>query len=249
MIAEEFNIAPSILATILTAKEKYKSHYFGGEERERKKAKTDNCQAEVTLEESPKEETGEQKETEPTEDHEEDEAMDERQTQGQHGGKEWEAGVEMNGERATGDDESREGGKTGEKRQHEDTEHLQDTGKGQRESEFAEMTEEEREETKASKPQELLSKEDLFRIFRLELSGVKTIDDITGIAVGYQAMIKSYPVTVRSNIENVTVDTDASFWLSDDAPPFLPVRIYGDGNCLPRCASLMAYGTRDHYDG
>ena len=53
-------------------------------------------------------------------------------------------------------------------RQHEDTEHLQDIGKGQRESGFAEMTEEEREETKASKPQELLSKEDLFRILQLE---------------------------------------------------------------------------------
>ena len=32
IIAEEFNIAPSPLATILTAKEKYKSHYFGGED-------------------------------------------------------------------------------------------------------------------------------------------------------------------------------------------------------------------------
>ena len=31
IIAEEFNIAPSTLAAILTAKEKYKSHYFGGE--------------------------------------------------------------------------------------------------------------------------------------------------------------------------------------------------------------------------
>ena len=80
-------------------------------------------------------------------------------------------------------------------RQHKDKEHLQDIGKGQRESGFAEMTEEEREETKASKPQELLSKEDLFRILRLELSGAKTIDDITGIAVGCQAAIDSYPVT------------------------------------------------------
>ena len=56
--------------------------------------------------------------------------MDERQTQGQHGGKEWEAGEEAEGERATGDEESREGGKTGEERQHEDTGHLQDIGKG-----------------------------------------------------------------------------------------------------------------------
>ena len=56
--------------------------------------------------------------------------MDERQTQGQHGGEEWEAGVEAEGERATGDEESREGGKTGEERQHKDTEHLQDIGKG-----------------------------------------------------------------------------------------------------------------------
>ena len=111
------------------------------------------------------------------------------------------------------------------------------------------MTEEEREETKACKPQELLSKEDLFRILRLELSGAKTIDDNTGIDVGYQAAIESYPVTVHSNIENITVDTDAASWLPDDAPPFLLVRIYnGDGNCLPRCASLMAYGMQDHHD-
>ena len=91
------------------------------------------------------------------------------------------------------------------------------------------MTEEERGETKASKPQELISK-DLFRILRLELSGATTIYDITGIAVGYQAAIENYPVTVRSNIENVTVDTDTAFWLPDESPSFLPVRIYRDGN-------------------
>ena len=61
-------------------------------------------------------------------------------------------------------------------------------------------------------------------------------------------VIESYPVTVRSNIENVTVDTYAAFWLPGDAPSFLPVRIYRDGNCLPRCASLMAYETQDHND-
>ena len=60
-------------------------------------------------------------------------------------------------------------------RQHEDTEHLQDIGKGQRESGFAEMTEEDREETKASKPLELLSREDLFQILWLEMSGAKTM--------------------------------------------------------------------------
>ena len=79
-------------------------------------------------------------------------------TEERSGKQEW---GEMEGERATGNEESREGGKTGEERQHEDTEHLQDIGKGQRESGFAEMTEEKREETKANQPQELLSKEDL----------------------------------------------------------------------------------------
>ena len=52
------------------------------------------------------------------------------------------------------------------------------------------MTEEEREETKTSKPQELLSNEDFFQILRLELSGAKTIDDITSIAASYQAAIE-----------------------------------------------------------
>ena len=80
------------------------------------------------------------------------------------------------------------------------------------------------------------------------MSGAKTIYDITGIAVGYQAAIESYLATVHSNIENVTVDTDEAFWLTDDVPPFLLVHIYGDGNCLPRCASLMVYGMQDHYN-
>ena len=105
------------------------------------------------------------------------------------------------------------------------------------------MIEEEKEETKASKPQELLSKEDLFRIFLLEMSGAKTTADITGIAACYHAAVESYPVTVHSNIEIVTVDTATASWLPDDPPPFLPVRIYGDGNCLPRCGSLRCLCT------
>ena len=80
------------------------------------------------------------------------------------------------------------------------------------------------------------------------MSGAKTIDDITGIAARYHAAIESYPVTVCSNIENVTVDTDAASWLPDGPPPFLPVRVYGDGNCLPRCGSLIAYEMQDHND-
>lgn len=33
-----------------------------------------------------------------------------------------------------------------------------------------------------------------------------------------------------------------------DAPRhMMPVEIYGDGNCLPRCASMIAYGVQDHF--
>lgn len=28
---------------------------------------------------------------------------------------------------------------------------------------------------------------------------------------------------------------------------YCPAKIYGDGNCLPRCASVLAYGVEDHY--
>ena len=28
---------------------------------------------------------------------------------------------------------------------------------------------------------------------------------------------------------------------------YCPVKIYGDGNCLPRCASVLAYGNESHF--
>ena len=37
-------------------------------------------------------------------------------------------------------------------------------------------------------------------------------------------------------------------WLPDDAPSLSPIQIFADGNCLPRCASVLAYEHENCHD-
>ena len=106
------------------------------------------------------------------------------------------------------------------------------------------------EEKKAKHTEGHLPRKDLFRMLRAELSRAKTAEDIAGLAFQYQEAIESYLVNVCTgfSFKNKAVNTDALAWLPDDAPAFSPIQIYGDGNCLPRCASVFAYGTQEHFD-
>ena len=45
----------------------------------------------------------------------------------------------------------------------------------------------------------------------------------------------------------VKLDTSSLDLYPDDVEPKIPVGIYGDGNCLPRCASSLAFGNEDEF--
>lgn len=56
------------------------------------------------------------------------------------------------------------------------------------------------------------------------------------------------PVTMRQLQANgLRVDAAAQDLYPSDGPYLTPISIYGDGNCLPRCGSLLAYGTEERH--
>ena len=44
-----------------------------------------------------------------------------------------------------------------------------------------------------------------------------------------------------------TTDVDAASVFPKDTPRLTPLAIAGDGNCLPRCASVLVYGDEEHH--
>ena len=45
-----------------------------------------------------------------------------------------------------------------------------------------------------------------------------------------------------------TTDVDAASVFPKDTPRLTPLAIAGDGNCLPRCASVLVYGDEEHHN-
>lgn len=99
----------------------------------------------------------------------------------------------------------------------------------------------------------LLSKDELFHILRMELKKPSiTFNDILLLALTYEDSMIKFPCHCEASgihrYGSSDVDKDSDFWFPDDTPYMTPIKIYGDGNCLPRCASVMAYGTEFHHD-
>ena len=68
------------------------------------------------------------------------------------------------------------------------------------------------------------------------------------VAAETHSLFAQTPITYKpylpekSNVHYVSLEL-----YPDDAPQRLPVQVRGDGNCLPRCGSLLAYGDEDHH--
>ena len=56
--------------------------------------------------------------------------------------------------------------------------------------------------------------------------------------------------TLSLEMANLKMDQYSFDLVSNDLPAstiLIPACIYGDGHCLPRCASVLAYGSQEHY--
>lgn len=73
--------------------------------------------------------------------------------------------------------------------------------------------------------------------------------DFKSLAVRVEKkMLEQYPVPFSSQkLKHYLTDQESEELLPDDAPGLVPVQIYGDGNCLPRCASLLATRVQEHH--
>jgi hypothetical protein len=62
-------------------------------------------------------------------------------------------------------------------------------------------------------------------------------------------MTNKWPVTCMEGLEasHYREDCHAADLYPSDAPRLIPIQIYGDGNCLPRSASLLACGSEDKH--
>lgn len=88
----------------------------------------------------------------------------------------------------------------------------------------------------------------LFAGLRRELDSLSSFAEIQDFSVAKQNGIDMYPLKLIDAIRSYVVDEDSVLWLPDELSSVTPIRIYGDGNCLGRCASVMAYGSQDWYD-
>ena len=71
---------------------------------------------------------------------------------------------------------------------------------------------------------------------------------ILTIADRYRTALTRHSVKVGCAPSKFTKDEDSAHWLPTDTPHVTPMQIYGDGNCLPRCASVMVYGHQECHD-
>ena len=46
----------------------------------------------------------------------------------------------------------------------------------------------------------------------------------------------------RMKVDEISLDL-----YPQDVPQLLPIDVYGDGNCLPRCGSVLAFGDEEHH--
>ncbi|XP_070178222.1 vertnin-like [Littorina saxatilis] len=78
------------------------------------------------------------------------------------------------------------------------------------------------------------------------LQSFRDFETLQHAAVGLHDKLR--PVTMRQlQGHSLRVDAISKDLYPSDGPNFTPFSIYGDGNCLPRCCSLLAYGTEEHH--
>lgn len=75
-----------------------------------------------------------------------------------------------------------------------------------------------------------------------------TFDELLGVAREHEAAMKNY-IAARDDLcaESYVTDTESLALYPEDSPPLLPIKIYGDGNCLPRSGSVLAFGTEQNH--
>ncbi|KAL8590429.1 hypothetical protein ACOMHN_011642 [Nucella lapillus] len=70
----------------------------------------------------------------------------------------------------------------------------------------------------------------------------QTFEELVQICEEYKWCLQKWDVAIASDLDaaDYQKDTMACDLYPSDGPDLCPFQIYGDGNCLPRCLSLLA---------
>lgn len=93
-----------------------------------------------------------------------------------------------------------------------------------------------------------LDRSRFFQGLQQQIQQAESFEHLQNIARQHEKEINKYKIVARDllagnfDIDNITVGL-----YPKDGPALLPIKIYGDGNCLARCGSLLAFGKQDHH--
>ncbi|KAL8616788.1 hypothetical protein ACOMHN_017825 [Nucella lapillus] len=76
----------------------------------------------------------------------------------------------------------------------------------------------------------------------LKMGQAQTFEELVQICEEYKGCLQKWDVAIASDLDaaDYQKDTMAFDLYPSDGPALCPFQIYGDGNCLPRCLSLLA---------
>jgi hypothetical protein len=93
-----------------------------------------------------------------------------------------------------------------------------------------------------SVPLHQLSCTELFKSLSLKMRQAKTFEELVQVCEECKWCLQKWDVAIASDLDAIDYqkDTVACDLYPSDGPDLCPIKIYGDGNCLPRCLSSLA---------
>lgn len=86
---------------------------------------------------------------------------------------------------------------------------------------------------------------------KMQYAGLRGFEALQNLCILQEECIKEYqlPMTTE-NLSNIVDNVSLQLFPEKDqfCSGFQPVRVYGDGNCLPRTGSLYAFGDEHHHN-
>ena len=84
---------------------------------------------------------------------------------------------------------------------------------------------------------------------KLETAATTSFYDLQCVARKAEHAMAKYEVSLHHmNVKHYLTDTKAAELIPKDSLHLTPIKVFGDGNCLPRCCSLLAFGSQDFYE-
>ncbi|XP_070200577.1 uncharacterized protein [Littorina saxatilis] len=88
-----------------------------------------------------------------------------------------------------------------------------------------------------------------FQQLQEKLQATSSFEEFLVVSAESKPGLDKYPVSLITalTIDKLVKDKTATLLYPSDCPQLTPTKIYGDGNCLPRCASVLAFGHEENH--